>query len=42
LIIAIVLTVINLLVDISFILIDPRLKSTIISGGKKKVIKKAA
>lgn len=34
LIIAILLTVINLLVDISFVLIDPRLKTTIISGGK--------
>jgi peptide/nickel transport system permease protein len=43
LIIAIVLTVINLLVDISFVLIDPRLKTTIISGGaKKKAPKKAA
>ena len=30
-----VLTLINLLVDISFIIIDPRLKSTIIAGGKK-------
>ena len=36
LIIAIVLTLINLLVDISFVLIDPRLKTTIISGGKTK------
>ncbi|MCI2049580.1 MAG: ABC transporter permease [Lachnospiraceae bacterium] len=36
LVIAIVLTVINLLVDLSFILIDPRLKSTIISGGASK------
>lgn len=42
LIIAIVLTVINLLVDISFVLIDPRLKTTIISGGQKKAPKKAA
>ena len=43
LIIAIVLTVINLIVDISFVLIDPRLKTTIISGGaKKKAPKKAA
>lgn len=43
LIIAIVLTVINLLVDISFVLIDPRLKTTIISGGaKKKTVRKAA
>lgn len=36
LIIAMVLTVINLLVDISFVLIDPRLKTTIISGGRTK------
>ena len=36
LIIAIVLTLINLLVDISFVLIDPRLKTTIIAGGKTK------
>ncbi len=36
LIIAGVLTVINLIVDISFIVIDPRLKTTIIGGGKKK------
>lgn len=36
LIIAILLTVINLIVDISFVLIDPRLKTTIISGGKSK------
>jgi len=42
LIIAIVLTVINLLVDISFVMIDPRLKTTIISGGAKKAPKKAA
>ncbi len=43
LIIAIVLTIINLIVDISFVLIDPRLKTTIISGGsKKKAPKKAA
>ncbi len=46
LIIAMVLTIINLLVDISFIIIDPRLKSTIIAGGKKpkkiKEVKKAA
>lgn len=43
LIIAIVLTVINLLVDISFVLIDPRLKTTIISGNvKKKIMKKGA
>lgn len=43
LIIAIALTLINLLVDISFILIDPRLKSTIISSGtKKKAPKKVA
>ena len=35
-ILALVLTVINLLVDISFILIDPRLKTTIISGGIKR------
>ncbi len=42
LIIAMVLTVINLMVDISFIMIDPRLKTTIIAGGKKKTPKKAA
>ncbi len=43
LIIAMVLTIINLLVDISFILIDPRLKSTIIAGGKKsKKVKETA
>ena len=41
LIIAMVLTVINLLVDISFVLIDPRLKTTIISSGKRKAPKKA-
>lgn len=41
LIIAMVLTIINLLVDISFVLIDPRLKTTIISGNKSKVKKKA-
>lgn len=44
LIIAIVLTVINLLVDISFVMIDPRLKTTVISGGnaiKKKKVKAA-
>ena len=41
LIIAIVLTIINLLVDISFVMIDPRLKTTIISGGSKNVSKKA-
>ena len=40
LIIAIVLTLINLLVDISFVLIDPRLKTTIIAGGKTKKRKK--
>lgn len=40
LIIAMVLTVINLIVDISFVLIDPRLKTTIISGGKKAPKKK--
>lgn len=40
LIIAMVLTVINLLVDISFVMIDPRLKTTIISGGAKKAPKK--
>ncbi len=42
LIIAIVLTVINLLVDISFVLIDPRLKTTIISGGARKAAPKKA
>ena len=42
LIIAIVLTVINLIVDISFVMIDPRLKTTIISGSSKKAPKKAA
>ncbi len=40
LIIAIILTLINLIVDISFVLIDPRLKTTIISGGKSKKAKK--
>lgn len=39
LILAFFLTIINLLVDISFILIDPRLKTTIISGGAKKAKK---
>ena len=42
LIIAMVLTVINLLVDISFVLIDPRLKSTIIAGNKAPKKKKKA
>ena len=42
LIIAFVLTIINLLVDISFVLIDPRLKTTIISSGAKKAPKKTA
>ncbi len=42
LIIAILLTLINLIVDISFVLIDPRLKTTIISGGKTKMAKKKA
>jgi peptide/nickel transport system permease protein len=43
LIIAIILTIINLLVDISFVLIDPRLKTTIIAPGKdkKRSLKKA-
>lgn len=41
LIIAAVLTVINLIVDISFVVIDPRLKTTII-GGKSKKKKPAA
>ncbi len=40
LIIAMVLTVINLIVDVSFVLIDPRLKTTIISGGAKRAPKK--
>ena len=40
LIVAIVLTIINLIVDISFVVIDPRLKTTIIGGKAKK--KKAA
>ncbi|SCP95826.1 ABC transporter permease [Anaerobium acetethylicum] len=40
LIIAIILTLINMIVDISFVLIDPRLKTTIISGGAKKMPKK--
>ena len=39
LILALILTLINLLVDISFILIDTRLKTTIISGGAKKAKK---
>lgn len=42
LIIAILLTLINLIVDISFVLIDPRLKTTIISGGKTKAARKKA
>ncbi len=42
LIIAMVLTIINLIVDISFVLIDPRLKTTIIAGGSKKPKAKAA
>jgi len=42
LIIAIVLTLINLVVDISFVLIDPRLKTTIIVSGSKKPKAKAA
>ncbi len=42
LMIAIILVVINLLVDISFVLIDPRLKTTIISGGSKKTKKAKA
>lgn len=46
LIIAMVLTIINLIVDISFVLIDPRLKTTIIAGSASKkprrVEKKAA
>lgn len=41
LILAIVLVMVNLIVDISFVLIDPRLKSTIISAGKSKKVKKA-
>ncbi len=36
LIVAIVLTVINLIVDISFVVIDPRLKTTIIGGKARK------
>ncbi len=36
LILAFVLTIINLIVDVSFVMIDPRLKTTIISGGSKK------
>ena len=42
LVIAFVLTIINLLVDISFVIIDPRLKSTILSSGAKKTRKKLA
>lgn len=42
LIIAMVLVVINLLVDIAFVIIDPRLKTTIISGGKSKKKKSTA
>ena len=42
LIIAMVPTIINLIVDISFVLIDPRLKTTIIAGGAKKRKAKAA
>ncbi len=40
LIIAMLLTVINLIVDISFILIDPRLKTTIVSGEGRKAVRK--
>ena len=36
LIIAFVLTIINLLVDIAFVIIDPRLKTTIITGSTRK------
>ena len=41
LIIAMVLTIINLIVDISFVLIDPRLKTTITGGAKKPKAKAA-
>ena len=41
LIIAFVLTIINLLVDIAFVIIDPRLKTTIVSGGAKNKRKRA-
>ena len=40
LILAILLTLINLIVDISFVLIDPRLRTTIISGNREKKSKK--
>lgn len=42
LILAMLLTIINLIVDISFVLIDPRLKTTIIAGGAKKAKKAKA
>lgn len=42
LIVAMVLVVVNLLVDISFVIIDPRLKTTIMAPSKKKSPKKAA
>ena len=42
LIIAIVLVIVNLLVDVSFVLIDPRLKTTIMAPSKKRSPKKAA
>lgn len=42
LIVAIVLVVVNLLVDISFVLIDPRLKTTIMSPSSKKRAPKKA
>lgn len=42
LIIAMILTVINLIVDISFVVVDPRLKTTVISGGKRKAPSKKA
>ena len=42
LIIAIVLVLINLIVDVAFVIIDPRLKTTIIGASKKAPKKKAA
>lgn len=42
LLMAFFLTLVNLLVDISFLLIDPRLKNSMISGGSRKIRKAAA
>lgn len=42
LLMAFLLTLVNLLVDISFLLIDPRLKKSMISGGSRRIRKAAA